>query len=98
MKMTIDMPFVSGCTVSECAYNINDSCRAHAITVGDGVHPGCDTFLGAPRHARNSKQSAGVGACKVTGCMHNEDYECVADSIRVGLTADTVNCLTYMGR
>jgi hypothetical protein len=40
---TIEMPDVDGCDATECAYNMKGDCHARAITVGDGVHPGCDT-------------------------------------------------------
>ncbi len=99
MKMTIDMPYVSQCTISDCAYNINQSCHARAITIGDGVHPGCDTALrGAAEHTRSANLQAGVGACKVTGCTFNDDFECMAESISVGISASAVRCLTYHAR
>ena len=97
MKMTIDMPAVAECTVTGCAYNMNSTCHAKAITVGDGVHPGCDTFLDGSRHTKRER-IAGVGACKVTGCSHNEDFECAADRITVGFMGSTINCLTYSAR
>jgi hypothetical protein len=98
MKITIEMPIVSECAVTECAYNADRSCHARAITIGDGVHPGCDTFLSSGMHSKETKRTAGVGACKVTGCSHNDDFECMADSIHVGIQEDQVNCLTYKSR
>lgn len=98
MEMTIEMPQVSACSATECAYNVNDQCHARAITVGDGTHPGCDTFIGSDRHTRDSQRTAGVGACKVTGCSHNDDFECMADSIDVGIRGGSVDCLTYHAR
>lgn len=98
MKMTIEMPIVSECAVRECAYNVNEGCHARAITIGDGVHPGCDTYLGASAHTRNSKQTAGVGACKVGGCRHNDDYECGCDSIHVGYEKHMACCMSFEAR
>jgi hypothetical protein len=96
MKMTIDMPRVAGCAIRECAYNIGESCHARAITIGDGVHPGCDTaFLEALDHTHGVNQRAGVGACKVASCLFNADLECTADSIIVGLASKHISCLTY---
>ena len=95
MKITIDMPVVSNCEVTECAYNVENRCHARAITVGDGIHPGCDTFLDASQHTRNKQQMAGVGACKVASCIHNDDFECVAEQIDVGRSGGSINCLTY---
>ncbi|BAU47477.1 hypothetical protein SVA_0898 [Sulfurifustis variabilis] len=98
MRLTIDMPLVAGCTIYACAYNVDDACHARAITIGDGVHPGCDTFLGDVRHTRDTSHSAGVGACKVTGCTHNDDYECTAPEIKVGHVGRDINCLTFSPR
>jgi hypothetical protein len=99
MKMTIDMPFVAECMVNECAYNLNRQCHARAITIGDGVHPGCDTsYLNASAHTHNAKHIAGVGACKVSGCRYNEDFECSADSISVAMKDGDIRCMTYKAR
>lgn len=97
-RIAIDMPVVSACHVSECAYNANNRCHARAITVGDGVHPGCDTFLVATPHTRDTGRYAGVGACKVTACQHNDDYECTADQIAIGHAGHGACCLTYQQR
>jgi hypothetical protein len=95
MEMTINIPVVSGCAVSECAYNVDKRCHARAITIGDGIHPGCDTFLGASKHIHDKKQIAGVGACKVAACLYNEDLECAADEVEVGHHGKDINCLTF---
>lgn len=97
-RIAIDMPVVGDCTVAECAYNLSNCCHARAITVGDGVHPGCDTFLQAAAHVRDSGRHAGVGACKVSECQHNDDYECTAEQIAVGHAAVGACCLTYQQR
>lgn len=83
------------CSISQCAYNVNSGCRARAITVGDGVHPGCDTFFKSTIHTSEVNSHAGVGACKVAACVHNDDLECKADSIRVGAHGGEVECLTF---
>jgi len=98
MKLAIDMPVVEECLAGECAYNTDNRCRARAITVGDGIHPGCDTFLNATPHSRASERHAGVGACKVSACQHNDDYECMAERIAVGHAGQAVACLTYRQR
>ena len=98
MKMTIEMPVVESCTVSECGYNMNSMCHARAITIGDGIHPGCDTsFLGAPTSA-NGHDMAGVGACKVTGCSFNDELECNAEQITVSMENDEIQCVTFQPR
>lgn len=98
MKITIEMPQVSACEVTECAYNLNRDCHARAITIGDGVHPGCDTYLRSTAHASHYQDLAGVGACKVIGCQFNEEFECMAENIRVGIKGSEINCLTYTPR
>ena len=98
MKMTIEMPVVESCTISECGYNKNSQCHARAITIGDGVHPGCDTsFLGAPISA-NGNDMAGVGACKVTSCSFNEELECNAEQITVSMNKGNIQCATFQLR
>ena len=97
-QLTIDNPAVASCTVGECAYNLDNSCRARAITVGDGVHPGCDTFFMESGHVHESKRVAGIGACKVTQCRFNDDLECITEAISVGRAGSSVNCMTFAAR
>lgn len=96
MKMTMNMPVVSECKISECAYNLEDTCNARAITIGDGVHPGCDTFFSNSTHTHEFNDVTGVGACKVSTCMHNQDFECAAEQIEVGRNKSGICCLNYM--
>lgn len=98
MRITLEMPAVQTCDVRECVYNVEAACHARAITIGDGVHPGCDTFLKGSAGHTHRGQKAGVGACKVTGCRHNDDFECTADSIGVGMAQGSVNCMTFDAR
>lgn len=98
MKITLEMPQVAKCAVGECAYNLDQACHAKAVTVGDGSHPACDTFFTAPAHARAVAIRAGVGACKVTDCRHNDDLECTASRIEVGLKGGEADCLTFEPR
>lgn len=98
MQITLDMPNVSECDVGECVYNVGKACHARAITVGDGVTPGCDTFMSSSTHVQSLRQIAGVGACKVSVCVHNRDFECGASAIHVGYAADKVDCLTFAQR
>ncbi len=96
MKMTLEMSRVKGCEIGECAYNVEAQCHAKAITIGhDGV-PGCDTYCRRERSTHvDSSLLAGVGACKVSECVHNFELECGASDIRVGTDGDRINCLTY---
>src|SRR5574340_1160786 len=94
-KITLEMPIVTKCMVSECVYNANSGCHARAITIGDSIHPVCDTFMSGSRHARSVNQVAGIGACKTTGCKVNNDLECMTESIQVGMVRNEANCMTF---
>ena len=98
MEIMVEMPVVDACSVTDCAYNSDAHCHAKAITIGDGIHPGCDTFLDSGAGHTHRNATAGVGACKVKGCKHNADFECMATSIEVGMHANSVDCLTYDAR
>jgi Domain of Unknown Function (DUF1540). len=96
--MTLDMPIVAECLANECAYNVNMNCHARAITVGNSLHAGCDTFLSGSVHTREATRTAGVGACKSAECKFNEDFECMADSIKVAPAGKEINCTTHSPR
>lgn len=98
MKITIQLPAVTECTIAECSYNMENKCHAKAITIGDGNIPSCDTLFRGSQTIHTKNIQAGVGACKVSSCSFNDDLECSADSITVGLLKDKVNCLTYTMR
>jgi hypothetical protein len=98
-KMVIEMPEVAMCAVTKCAYNIEDACCAHAITIGDKENPRCDTYLGGKKHVSSpGSLPAGVGACKVDVCFHNKDFECMADCIQVDHASHSADCITFKRR
>jgi hypothetical protein len=101
--LSIQMSVVQNCSVSECVYNAANGCHAKAITIGDMGNPACDTALclsvpAAGWGATDPRPAAGVGACKVDTCRHNQDYECTAEEISVGHRLALVHCLTYAAR
>lgn len=97
--MGMKMPAVKQCTVDNCAYNGEHACHALAITVGDpGGEPACDTYFEASRHGGDPEAHAGVGACKTDDCKFNQDYECTATAIQIGMLHKHPDCLTYQGR
>ena len=93
-KFSIEMPQVNGCEMTKCAYNLDNMCRARAITVGDGVKAMCDTFFTATPHS-SGKYTAGVGACKVSTCSFNSDYECQADGVSIAMENKQAKCMTF---
>lgn len=98
MKISVDLAEVTECAATACTYNVSGTCHAVAITVGDGAHPMCDTFLITGSHCSGTPEHAGVGACKVSACRHNRDYECHADRIRVGSHETHADCMTFAAR
>lgn len=95
MKMNIEMSTVDACAATACAYNVEQSCQARAITIGEGMHPSCDTFVEAGRHVHVTPEPAGVGACKVEVCRFNNDLECSAASIQVERHSQHADCATF---
>jgi hypothetical protein len=97
--INIEMPAVEGCSANDCAFNLDGDCHAKAVTVGDGIHPGCDTCFDSSRgRTADGSGIAGVGACKVAGCQHNPDLECMAQNIQVSAEGDAACCMTYAPR
>lgn len=96
MEISMTMPVVAQCMVSDCAYNLQNTCNAKAITIGDGVHPGCDTFFSNSTHTHDFNDYTGVGACKVVSCRFNREFECNAEEISVGRNKGGVCCLNYV--
>jgi len=94
-KICLEMPVITKCMVSECAYNAASNCHARAITVGDSLHPHCDTFMKGSRHVKQIQQTAGIGACKTSTCKFNDDLECMAEGVHVGMVKSEANCMTF---
>lgn len=95
----MEMPKVTQCDVTQCAYNDQKMCHALAITIGHGAHPHCDTYcLAASAKGGDQSTLAGVGACKVMECRYNDHLECQASSIRVGHLIDDIDCQTFSAR
>ncbi len=93
--ITLEMPIVTNCMVSECVYNAESSCHARAITIGNSVNPACDTYMSGLRHTKATNLTAGIGACKTVGCRFNSDLECMAESIQVGKVKNKAHCITF---
>ena len=94
----MEMSKVSKCDVSDCAYNMDSICNAMAITIGDDVHPQCDTFCQSEVKGGQMGCLASVGACKVSLCTHNNGLECSASEICVGYNGSEPDCLTFKSR
>jgi hypothetical protein len=97
MKKTIEVPEVMQCQAAQCVYNVESMCRARAITVGDMQQHECDTMMKSNSHT-SRMDTAGVGACRSTNCVHNDDWECQADGIEVTLSGDQTQCATFAAK
>ena len=97
--MAMSMPKVMECSAGNCAYSTDKRCHAMAITVGEpSGDSSCDTFFTAKRYGGVMDMTAGVGACKLADCKFNQDYECSASSISVGMQKGQPDCMTYEAR
>jgi hypothetical protein len=92
MTKMLEMPRVTDCAVTACAYN-HDGCHAYAITVAEEAN--CATFIEMPEKGGVDPLGL-VGACQQATCMHNLDLECRAPAIQVG--AGSANCQTFEPR
>ena len=96
MKIKI-LPNVLYCSVTACAYNDHEKCRAGSITI-DGPEPLCDTFFTSQFKGGQIDGKASVGACKNATCLHNQSYECTAHGIEVSLHFQKPECDTFVVR
>lgn len=95
--MSMKMPMIKQCSMLDCAYNMDAKCHTMAITVG-GPAPLCDTYLKSAKKGGDREVMAGVGACKVSTCVHNSSLECISDNIQIGNHADHAECDTFRER
>jgi len=92
----MEMPKIKECRVNDCAYNMNGMCHALGITIGDMIHPHCDTFCYSSMKGGDMSTTGSVGACKVSDCKFNTQLECCSpNGICVGYAHDDVECLTF---
>lgn len=90
------------CTVTDCVYNDSNKCTSSAINIGGedaskNVQTRCDSFstnkgffssmMSSSDHTGNTKIK-----CDSVTCLHNNDYACGLDSIKVECTCDSCNC------
>jgi len=94
----MEMSMVMKCEVDDCAYNMDNCCHTIAITIGDSMHPRCDTFCQSTMKGGDISKTAGVGACKVLSCKYNTRFECQAPGISVGYYGQDPDCLTFESR
>lgn len=91
------VPEVKKCSVTQCFYNRDSECFAHAILVGSS-EPVCETFMQTQQHTPKNGQSE-VGACHVDQCVFNDLLSCHAcDDIEVKWSGSDALCATFRQR
>jgi hypothetical protein len=102
MSTLMELPEVAECTIDGCGYNHEHGCHAGAVTIaGHTGDAACATFFPLSHKGGLEKVIAHVGACQRTECVHNDDLECGAASIRVGAGPEDpshADCLTFQER
>jgi hypothetical protein len=86
---------VIACEATDCLYNKKKRCHTFGITIGQ-QEPCCDTFFesavkGGPAHVQ-----ATIGACHVSHCVFNSNYECTAESVEIKATKGHPDCATFV--
>ncbi len=90
------MSKITKCEMASCDYNIDNTCHATAITIGDGERPACSTFCRfMTKNKREDLGAAGVGACRVSSCIYNSYMRCQAADISIGCTQNRPQCAMY---
>ena len=88
------VPEVKKCSVTQCYYNRDNECNAHAVQVGSD-EPVCETFIESPNHTNKSGQSE-VGACHIGNCEYNNSMYCHAcGDIEVVWNQNKARCNTF---
>lgn len=95
--MKKEMAKVESCEARECLYNRVGLCGTYGITVGS-EEACCDTYVHGSAKGGMPGMTAGVGACRMSSCKHNEKFECSAKGIAVSIVTDHPDCVTYAMR
>ena len=89
-----DMPRILDCSVLDCSYNKEKSCRSRRNH--RRLLDLLQTFIPLTVKGGLARPNPFVGACQKADCTHNNALECTAASISVG--AGTADCLSYEAR
>lgn len=90
---TLQLPLVSTCSASSCAYNRDSACHAGAITV-TGDASTCGTYVESGTQA-GQDATASVGACHRSECVFNAALECTAKDVAIESSGDVASCRTF---
>ena len=93
----IEGSIVQSCKVEGCSFNSHSKCHALAVTIGDGTHPRCDTFVQEGSDS-GMETSTRVGACKVVSCVNNKKLICKAGFIDVIFNNDHPHCNKFQAK
>jgi hypothetical protein len=84
-------------TWSSSAQRGTDEDAIDVITIGRDTLPTCVTFMPDEQHF-TPRLIAGVGACKISACVHNRIRSCHAQGIDVAVKESAPTCITFRPR
>ena len=96
-RMNMNLPDVIDCNVGQCAYNQESKCHSGAINIGNR-EPVCDTYVEAEIKGGFQKSLTKIGACKMSDCRFNGNYECLSAGIKVGAVNRHALCMNFKVR
>lgn len=87
------MTQVGACSMSNCCYNMGNSCHTLGIMVGS--HAECNSFIHGSRECGFNEAQGGVGTCMTSDCKFNERLMCTAPDIAVTSHNEHADCKTF---
>ncbi len=94
LAVTSSIPMISGCGMTDCAFNTGKLCHAKSICIGDD-HPKCDTYTRSADKIGDTTVIGRVGVCKVKSYSYNSTPLCSASAIKLSRHRDHADCAMY---
>ena len=94
----MEMAKIKECNMQDCSYNMENMCHTMAITVGEEDCASCDTYAHKSMKGGEMSMIAGVGACKVESCSHNQALECTMQNVQMGSHNSHADCMSFSQR
>lgn len=91
----MEMAKINECNMNDCSYNMENKCHTMAITVGEEDCASCDTYAHKSMKGGEMSMIAGVGACKVEACSHNQALECTMQNVQIGAHNSHADCMSF---
>jgi hypothetical protein len=94
----MEMSKIKECNMDDCSYNMDNKCHTMAITVGEEDQASCETYAHKSMLGGDLNMIAGVGACKVDSCSHNQALECTMQNVQMGSHNNHADCMSFSVR